>query len=129
MLSLIAVKLVQEEGFVHLLQSYLIHSVRKPFIIFISLVLFKGYILCWIFIVLAHWNNSPLVDMSPNWNTLTWFRANPSLLLLLNTACFLEKHRVIFHERKDTTISITRRHWRTTSKVRKRTSRNTKKWK
>jgi len=34
--------------------------------------------LCWIFIVLAHWNN-----MSPQSDTLSWFRANQSLLFLL----------------------------------------------
>ena len=28
------------------------------------------------FIVLAHWNNSPRIDMSPHSDTLSWFRAN-----------------------------------------------------
>jgi hypothetical protein len=28
----------------------------------------------WIFIVLAHWNNSPGVDMRPHSDTLSWFR-------------------------------------------------------
>jgi hypothetical protein len=37
-----------------------------------------------IFIVLIHWNNSPRIDMSPHSDTLSWFRANQSLLLLLN---------------------------------------------
>ena len=37
----------------------------------------------WIFIVLAHWNNSPWVDMSFHPDTLSWFRLNQSLLLLL----------------------------------------------
>ena len=32
-------------------------------------------ILSWIFIVLAHWNNSPLVDMLLHSDTLLWFRA------------------------------------------------------
>ena len=32
--------------------------------------------LSWIFIVLAYWNNSPRVDMSPHSDTLSWFRAN-----------------------------------------------------
>jgi len=35
----------------------------------------------WIFIVLAHWNNSPRINMPPNLDTLSWFRANQSLLL------------------------------------------------
>ena len=37
----------------------------------------------WIFTVLAHSNNSPWADMSLHSDTLSWFRANPSLLLLL----------------------------------------------
>ena len=40
-------------------------------------------------VVLAHWNNSPLVDMSFYWDTLTWLQANQSLLLLLNTVYFI----------------------------------------
>ena len=36
-----------------------------------------------IFIVLAHWNNSPRVDMSGHSDTLFWFRTNQSLFLLL----------------------------------------------
>jgi hypothetical protein len=39
------------------------------------------------FIVLAHWNNSSRIDMSLHWKTLSWFRANQSLLILLNVAC------------------------------------------
>jgi hypothetical protein len=38
----------------------------------------------WIFIVLAHWNNSPRLDMFPHSDTLSWLRANQSLLFLLN---------------------------------------------
>jgi len=34
----------------------------------------------WIFMVLAHWNNSLLEDMSPHLHTLSWFRAHRSLL-------------------------------------------------
>ena len=48
----------------------------------------------WIFIVLAHWNNSPLVDMSLHSNTLFWFRAKQSLFLLLNAACSAEKVKI-----------------------------------
>jgi hypothetical protein len=32
----------------------------------------------WVFIVLAHWNNSPRVEMSLHWDTLFWFWANQS---------------------------------------------------
>ena len=46
------------------------------------------------FIVLAHWNNSPRVDMSLHSNTLFWFRANQSLLFLLNAACLAEKQQI-----------------------------------
>jgi hypothetical protein len=48
----------------------------------------------WIFIVLAHWNNSPRIDMSLLSDTLFWFRANQSLLLLLNAACLAEKQQI-----------------------------------
>ena len=33
--------------------------------------------------LLAHWNNSPRVDMSLHSDTLFWFRADQSLLFLL----------------------------------------------
>ena len=36
--------------------------------------------------MLAHWNNSPRVDMSLHSDTF-WIRANQSLLLFLNAAC------------------------------------------
>ena len=52
--------------------------------------LFYTNTLSWIFIVLAHWNNSPWVDMSLHSDTLFWFRANQSLLFLLNAACLPE---------------------------------------
>jgi hypothetical protein len=47
-----------------------------------------------IFIVLAHWNNSPRVDMSPHSDTLSRFRANQSLLFLLNAVCIAEKQHI-----------------------------------
>ena len=40
---------------------------------------------------LAHWNNSPPLDMSLHLDTLFWFRSNQSLLLLLNAAWLAEK--------------------------------------
>ena len=50
--------------------------------------------LSWIFIVLAHWNNSPRIDMSPHSDTLSWFRANQSLIFLLNAVCLVEKQQI-----------------------------------
>jgi len=47
-----------------------------------------------IFRVLVHWNNSPRIDISRHSDTLSWFRANQSLLLLLNSACFGEKQYI-----------------------------------
>ena len=35
-----------------------------------------AYMCSWIFIVLAHWNNSPHIDMLPNADTLSWSRSN-----------------------------------------------------
>jgi hypothetical protein len=43
---------------------------------------------------LAHWNNSPRMDMSPHLDTLAWFRANQTLLFLLNAACLAEKQQI-----------------------------------
>ena len=45
----------------------------------------------WIFIVLAHWNNSLLIYISPHSVTLSWFRANQSLIFLLNDVCISEE--------------------------------------
>ena len=42
--------------------------------------------LSWIFIVLAHRNNSPQIDMSPHSDALAWFRDNQYLLFLLSLA-------------------------------------------
>jgi hypothetical protein len=50
----------------------------------------------WIPIVLAHWNNSLLVDMSFHSDTLSIFRANQSLLLLISAACLAEKQKYQF---------------------------------
>ena len=50
--------------------------------------------LSWIFIVLAHWNNSPRIGMSLHLDTLSWFRANQSLLFLLNAAFLAEKQQI-----------------------------------
>ena len=50
--------------------------------------------LSWIFIVLAHWNNSPRVDMSFYSDTLFWFLTNQSRLFLLNATCLAEKQHI-----------------------------------
>jgi hypothetical protein len=53
--------------------------------------------LSWIFIVIAHWNNSLRIDMSHISDILSWFRANhnQSLLFLLNAACLVARYQ--FH--------------------------------
>ena len=48
----------------------------------------------WILIVLIHWHNSPRIDMSLHSDKLFWFRANQSLLLLLNAACLEENQQI-----------------------------------
>jgi hypothetical protein len=50
--------------------------------------------LCRIFILLAHCNNSPRIDMSPHSDTLSWFWANQSFLFLLNNVCLAEKQQI-----------------------------------
>jgi len=45
----------------------------------------------WIFIVLAHWNNSLWVDMLCHSDTLSRFCANQSLLLLFKAVCVVEE--------------------------------------
>jgi hypothetical protein len=50
--------------------------------------------LSWIFIVLAHWNNNPWLDMWPHSDTLSWLQANQSLLFLLNAAFLAEKQQI-----------------------------------
>ena len=50
--------------------------------------------LVWFFIVLAHWNNSTLIDMSLHADTLSSFRANQSLLFLHNAECLAEKQQI-----------------------------------
>jgi hypothetical protein len=48
----------------------------------------------WIFLMLAHWNNSPRVDMSHDSDTLLWFQANHSLILFLSAACLGKKKSI-----------------------------------
>ena len=42
----------------------------------------------------TRWNNSPRVDLSLHSDTLFWFRANKSLLFLLNAVCLAEKQQI-----------------------------------
>ena len=44
--------------------------------------------------MLAHWDNSPQVDMSLHLETLSWFRANHSLLFLLDAVRLAEKQQI-----------------------------------
>jgi hypothetical protein len=63
--------------------------------------------LSWIFIVLAHWNNSLRIDMSPHLDTLSWFRANQSFLFLRNPACLAEKQKYQFYSLRFDLITLT----------------------
>ena len=44
--------------------------------------------------MITNWNNSPWVDMSLHSDTLFWFRANQSLLFLLNAVCLAKKQQI-----------------------------------
>ena len=48
----------------------------------------------WILIVLVHWNKSSWVHMFLYSDTLSWFRANQSLIFLMNTTCLAEKQQI-----------------------------------
>ena len=41
--------------------------------------------------MLAHWNNSPRIDMSHQSDTLSWFRANQSFTFLFTAVRLEEK--------------------------------------
>ena len=49
--------------------------------------LFLTNTMSWIWIVLAHWNNNPRVEMLLYSDTWFWFRANQYFLFLRNAAC------------------------------------------
>ena len=61
---------------INLTINYMVNKTSIP-------VFYYQLIIRWIFIVLPHWNNSLQVDMSLHSNSLSWFHANQSLLLLL----------------------------------------------
>ena len=50
--------------------------------------LYYTNMLSWILLVLAHWNNSPRIDMSLHSNTLLF------LLFFRNAACLAEKQQI-----------------------------------
>jgi hypothetical protein len=56
--------------------------------------LFLTNTLSWVYIELAHWNNSPRLDMSLHSDISFWFIAYQSLLFLLNIACLEEKQHI-----------------------------------
>ena len=56
--------------------------------------LFTNNTLSCIFIVIAHWNNNSWAEMSLHSDTLFWFWAKQSLLLLPNAACLVEKQHI-----------------------------------
>jgi hypothetical protein len=56
--------------------------------------LYSANTLSYIYIVLADWNNNPWTDMSLHLDTLSWFRANQSLLLLRNAVYVAEKQQI-----------------------------------
>ena len=58
--------------------------------------LYQTSTLSWIVIVLDHSNNSLRIDKQPHSDTLSCFRANQSLLFLLNAACLAEKQNTNF---------------------------------
>ena len=62
--------------------------------ILVSEFLYQTNMLSWIFIVLGQWNNNSLVDMSLHSDTLFWYQANQSLLLLLNAAFLTDKQQI-----------------------------------
>ena len=45
--------------------------------------------------MLTYWNNSTRIDMSPHSETLSWFRANHSLIYLLNAVCLAKKQQIL----------------------------------
>jgi hypothetical protein len=48
----------------------------------------------WIFTVLTHWNKNPRVAMSFHTDTLFWFWANTSFLLLLIGVCLANEQQI-----------------------------------
>ena len=82
-------------------QFQLYHSENKLMFneMMMKYALYYTNTLSWIFILLAHWNNSPRIDMSSHTDTLSWFRANQSLL-------FPPKRYVIRGEATNTNIIV-----------------------
>jgi hypothetical protein len=61
--------------------------------------------------VLDQWNNSPLVDISFHSETLSWFRANQYLILLLKPVCLTRNQQIpiycLWHERNSNLLYTT----------------------
>ena len=57
--------------------------------------LYQTNTLGYIFTMIAHWNNSLQIDMLLHSDTLSWFWAKHSLLLLLNAAYLAEKQQIL----------------------------------
>jgi hypothetical protein len=75
--------------------SYIMTRIFNEIMMRSAKKLYKTNTPYWIFIVLAHWNNKPRVDMSLHSDTLFWIRTNQSLLFLLNAACLAEKQHIL----------------------------------
>ena len=78
---------VQRSGMVKSIMGSQTPSDREWLLISANSAIFRS----WIFIVLAHWNNSLWIDISPHSVTLSWFRANQSLIFLLNNVYMSEE--------------------------------------
>jgi len=56
--------------------------------------LYQNNTFSWNLVVLALWNNRPLVDMSLHLDQLSWFQTKQSLLFLLNALCLAEEQQI-----------------------------------
>jgi hypothetical protein len=62
----------------------------------------------WIFIELAHWNNSMQVDMLIISDTLTWFHGNQSVLLFLKTVWeeATNTNCIVWYDKQSTALEV-----------------------
>jgi hypothetical protein len=77
----------------------LYHGERKLIVneIIIRSALYKTNTLSEFSMVLAHWNNTPRIHMSPKSVTLSWFRTNQSLLFQLKAVYLAGSNEYQFH--------------------------------
>jgi hypothetical protein len=74
--------------------------------------------LIWNCIVLAHWSNSPRIDMSFHSDTLSWFRTIPvSLLFLFYAACLLCGEVLLLHKARSKNTKASTQHKRERAKT------------